>query len=339
MTGALTALVLFGCTVTAASAGPLKVYFFDVGEGDAALIISPTGKSALIDAGPASAGQALAKRLESLLSAPLDLAILTHSHVDHLGGFTDALSARGARQFIDCGYPDPSPARHDLEEYLHSRGVPVQVAAVGQRFDLGGGVGLTVLAPSQPFLTGTRSDVHANSLVVRLDHDKLHVLFAGDIEVEAEARLAERDADALRADVIKVPRHGASTGSTTAFLKAVHPEYAVVSVGAGNALDLPSGDALGRLVDSGAKVLRTDVDGELLLVSDGAHYSLGPTPPTGAITDGTHAPKVVASRHPNVFHTLQCPVGRKLKGNNRVIFPSREAALKAGKQPARDCNP
>jgi competence protein ComEC len=341
MKGALTALFIAATTATA-HAAPLQVYFFDVGEGDATLIISPTGKSVLIDAGPASAGQELRKRLEGLLSAPLDYALLTHSHLDHLGGMTEALNARGARQFIDSGYTDASAARHDLDEYLRSRGIAVTNAVVGQKLDLGGGASLTVVSPAHPFLRGTRSDVHANSLVVRVDFERLHLLFAGDIEVETEARLLDHSAESLKADVLKVARHGASTGSTAAFLKAVHPDYAVVSVGAGNSLDLPSGDALARLVDAGARVLRTDVDGELYLTSDGTHYSLGPTPPPApppAVPEPPKQVKVVASKHPNLFHTLECPAGKKLHSNNRIVFPSREAALKAGKLPARDCNP
>src|SRR5690242_7235490 len=96
-------------TAAPAAAGkPLTVYFFDVGQGDAALIVSPTGKTVLIDGGPPEAGEQLASRLRQLVRAPLDLIILTHPHLDHLGSLKDAIQAVGAKRYMDPGFDHPS---------------------------------------------------------------------------------------------------------------------------------------------------------------------------------------------------------------------------------------
>src|SRR6266542_1000525 len=80
---------------------PLTVYFFDVGQGDSALIVSPTGKTVLVDGGPPEAGGHVAERLKALVKGPLDLVILSHPHRDHLGGLADAVRAVGAKAYMD----------------------------------------------------------------------------------------------------------------------------------------------------------------------------------------------------------------------------------------------
>src|SRR5262249_32539734 len=95
-------------TAASPAAGkPLTVYFFDVGQGDAALIVSPTGKTVLIDGGPPEAGEHLAGRVRQLVQGPLDLVILTHPHLDHLGSLKDAIQVVGARRFMDPGFDHP----------------------------------------------------------------------------------------------------------------------------------------------------------------------------------------------------------------------------------------
>ena len=110
-----------------------------MGQGDSELIISPTGRRVLIDAGPPEATAKLVDRLQQLVSAPLDLVILTHAHLDHLGGMEAAISAIGARFFMDSGFAHPSPTYEGLLNFLKTKGVPVKSAVVGRKVELGGG--------------------------------------------------------------------------------------------------------------------------------------------------------------------------------------------------------
>lgn len=263
----LLALVVLGVPV-GARAGELRIYAFDVGEGEATLIVSPTGKAALLDAGPAEAAPRLRARLEALLTAPLEVAILSHDHLDHFGGLAQALSLKGAAQLVVSGFPQPSQSQVELMRAVAAAKIPVVEAKPGLRFDLGGGAVLTVLAPSRPFLTGTASDVHANSVVARLTYGERSFLFMGDGAGDAEKALLARGVN-VKADVLWVGHHGDRTAASAAFLQAVKPSAAVISVGAGNGLGLPNRAPEDRLTAIQARVLRTDLDGELRIDTDG----------------------------------------------------------------------
>ncbi|RKH38789.1 ComEC/Rec2 family competence protein [Corallococcus sicarius] len=263
--------------------GKLTVYFLDVGQGDAALIVSPAGKTVLIDGGPPEAGKRLAARLRELVKQPLDLVILTHPHLDHLGGLPAALKAVGAKRFMDPGFDHPSEAYRDLLDFV-GREVgqvmspepnptsPQTLLTVG----LGEGVALTVLWPRMPqesFLSDTRSDANANSLVAKLTFGKTAFLFTGDAEPPTEELLLQKPVD-LTATVLKVAHHGGKHSSTTAFLERVKPQVAVISCGAGNDYGHPSPEVLGRLGTVRARTFRTDQDGEVVAVSDGTHVTV-----------------------------------------------------------------
>lgn len=273
--------------------GRLTVYFLDVGQGDAALIVSPTGKTLLIDGGPPEAGSRLAARLRELVKGPLDLVILTHPHLDHLGGLRAALKAVGARRFMDPGFDHPSEAYRDLLDFVgrevgqvmspepnpHS---PQTLLTVG----LGEGVALTVLwprVPQEPFLANTRSDPNANSIVTKLTYGKTAFLFTGDSEPPTEEVLLQKPLD-LTATVLKVAHHGGKHSSTAAFLERVKPQAAVISCGVGNDYGHPSPEVLGRLGDVRARTFRTDQDGEVMAVSDGATVTLRSAKGGGAVS-------------------------------------------------------
>ena len=340
----------------------LRVYFFDVGQGDAELIVSPTGKTVLIDAGPPEAQRALAARLRQLLHAPLDLALLTHPHLDHLGGMRSALAVRGAKAFMDSGFRHPSAAYAALLTYLSDQGIRVLNATQGRKIDLGGGAVLTLLAPPRPFFHGTRSDPNANSVVARLTYGARSVLFSGDAEAETEAMLVRNGG--IAADVLKVPHHGSRYSSTEAFLAAVKPKVAVISCGVGNDYGHPAPEALARLAAIGARIYRTDVNGEVDLTTDGQALNVHPArspataPPAGPLrvpagplrvkNAASHpstarsaqaADGYVASRHSRVFHRPDCRGAEHIKPDNRVVFSSRQAAIDSGRHPAKDCNP
>jgi beta-lactamase superfamily II metal-dependent hydrolase len=247
---------------------PLRVAFVAVGQGDAALITSPAGKTVLVDGGPHAAGATLEAYLRAHASAPLDLVLLSHRHADHLGGLERVIRALGTRLYLDAPSPHASPAYDRLLRLLEARHVPVREARAGRNIDLGGEARLELLGPPEPPITGTRSDVNANSVVARLDFRNASVLFAGDAEAQTEAWLLA-SGRRLRARVLKVAHHGSGFSSGARFLRAVAPETAVICVGAGNDYRHPSGKTLGRLRAIGARVFRTDEDGDVTLESDG----------------------------------------------------------------------
>jgi len=249
-------------------AGRLRIDFLDVGQGDAALVTSPAGKTVLIDGGLPEAGDTVVAFLDGHGIGMLDLVFLTHRHADHLGGLRAVVDKHGARMFMDAPYP------HEIQEYqrllalLDRQHVPVRQAIRGRNIDLGEGARLTLLGPPEPPLTDTRSDVNANSVVSRIDFGKFGILFAADAEAQTERWLLDNQSN-LRAAVLKVAHHGSRYASTPKFLQAVQPLVAVVSVGAGNEYHHPDPQTLARLERMGTRVFRTDRDGPIALESDG----------------------------------------------------------------------
>lgn len=347
--------------------------FFDIGQGDSTLIVSPTGKRVLIDGGPPEAGERLVGYLAARRIGSIDLVILTHPHADHLGGLKRVVGAVPIKLFIDAAYPSNSPGYTGLLNALAARGVAVKQAAAGRQIDLGGGALLTFLGPPTPWLAHTRSDINANSVVARLTWQSRTALFTGDSEPETERwLLSERGAGALRAELLKVAHHGGRFSSTAAFLQAVAPRIAVISVGAGNDYGHPTPEALTRLAAIGARVLRTDLSGEVTVRSrDGQPWTVQParsgssaqvaqgagggdgepslpagpsaaTPPAATpAPTGTAAGSVyyVASTRSQVFHRSDCGGGLRIAPANLLRFATREAALASGRRPAEDCDP
>jgi beta-lactamase superfamily II metal-dependent hydrolase len=251
------------------AAGTLRVDFIDVGQGDAALITSPTGKTVLIDGGPRRSSPALISFLAGHARGPLDLILLTHRHEDHLGGLPAAVRGIGARLFLDAPVPHAGEAYTALMEALQERGIAARQAIRGRTVDLGGGAKLVLLGPPEPIIAGSRSDVNANSVVARIVFGRFAVLFAADAEAPTERWLLASGAT-LQATVLKVAHHGSRYASGAGFLEAVGAQIAIVSVGSGNDYGHPAAQTLRRLADRGTSIYRTDVDGDVTIETDGS---------------------------------------------------------------------
>jgi beta-lactamase superfamily II metal-dependent hydrolase len=280
--------------------GELQVHILDVGpiEGDSILIVSPTGKSVLIDAGDAGKGKVVLEALKRYKIEKLDYFIATHPHPDHIGGADEVINGIKVAKVIDNGVdlstpaPSPSPikkgakpapAKNKLksvnsffDEYkdaLQKSGAQYESVQAGKKYDLGGGAILTVLAPTEPLFTkdmlkGGGNDLNANSIVLRLDYGDFSMLFMGDAEEQTEARLVGHDLN-LKATVIKIAHHGSKYATSEGFLKRVQPQAAIISDGAWNRYGHPAQSVLDRLKAINAKVYRTDLEGEITITTRG----------------------------------------------------------------------
>lgn len=262
--------------------GALEVDVLDVAQGDSILVISPKGSTLLIDGGGRFAGfrgreevpgpdpgeEAVSAYLWSRGIRKLDAVALTHAHQDHIGGLTAVLeNFQVGRLWL--GRETETPALGKLKKIAETRDVRIEHELRGQSF-MWDGVEVDFLWPQiLPEEIGP-SAKNNDSMVVRLQYKERSVLLPGDAEKQAEyAMIAETEAGKLHADVLKVGHHGSKNSTIPEFLESVGPQIAIISAGEQNPYGHPSAEVLERLRGSGARILRTDEEGAVRVVTDG----------------------------------------------------------------------
>ena len=257
--------------------GDFRVTFLDVGQGDSSVIETPDNRVMLIDGGPESndsGRRVIAPFLWSKGIMNIDYLVVSHPHLDHYGGLSYILdnfdvvevwyngrvingSKTFFRKIIEKGIPLKRLQRGDVME------------AEGYR--------ISVLHPYYEFyadsLRGDFSNENSDSLVLKVEAGDLSVLFAGDVEDEAEWNLTHLG-QWIRSDILKVPHHGGRTSSSEVFMRSVGPETAVISSGRYNSFRHPHEETLKRYKDAGVRLFRTDRNGAVIVVSDKEGYDV-----------------------------------------------------------------
>jgi competence protein ComEC len=259
-----------------APSGVLRATFLDVGQGDSAIVDLPDGRALLVDGGglvgsPVDTGErVLAPVLRARRRHALHAIVLSHPHPDHFSGLVTAAGLAQVGALWDTGQGEAEGVGGGYAELLatlRARGVAVlRPGALCGAHELGGAI-VEVLAPC-PSATPDRGP-NDNSLVVRIRYGRRAILLAGDAEHEAEHELVRTSRASLRADVLKVGHHGSRTSTTREWLEAVAPSTAVISCGIRNRFGHPHASTLATLGGAGARILRTDLDGAVVVTTDG----------------------------------------------------------------------
>jgi competence protein ComEC len=234
----------------------------DVGQGDAIVLPTAAHEAVVVDAGPDPV--AVDGCLRRLGVSVVPALVITHFHVDHVAGISGVLRDRVVGEVVVPRFTEPEAGRRGVEAAGAAAGIPVTTADVGWSL-IRGQTQLRVIGPAQT-LTGTRSDPNNNSLLLFVVSHGVSVLLVGDAEnEEQDALLRDAGATVREVDVLKVAHHG-SLYQDPALLDAADPVVALVSVGAGNPYGHPNPAVLDRLARQGARVLRTDLDGDVAVV-------------------------------------------------------------------------
>lgn len=265
------AFIWYAVFFVEAHRGLLLISFFDIGQGDAIFIEAPTGNQILIDGGPDNSILAKLGTAMPFWDRSLDAIILSHPHADHLDGLVEVVKRYDVGTVIESGVSHSIPEYAEWHNLLREKNVPVVIAEAGQHIDAGGGVVLDILSPFENFEGASPKNVHDATVVTRLVYASTSVLLMGDAEEKLEYRFLY-SGTLIDSDILKVGHHGSKTSTSEEFLQAVSPDAAIIQVGRKNRYGHPKQEVLDRLATFNSRVFRTDLDGDILLQSDGKSF-------------------------------------------------------------------
>ena len=360
---------------TTASPREFMVYFIDVGQGDASLVVCD-GHAMLIDGGNSSESDKIYSFLQTRNISKLDYIVATHPDDDHVGGLSGALNYASAAMALSPVRDDDSESFRNFVKYLDRQGVSISVPAAGERFSLGSAE-VTVVGPVK-----RASDDNNNSIVLKVTHGENSFLFTGDAETAEEADILQSGAD-IRCKVLKVAHHGSASSTSEEWLRAVQPEIAVISCGEGNVYGHLTERVLSLLKDEGVRLYRTDLHGYIKLYEEDGVLVRRPqkSPDTdvfapgiipvheletfaaaseteeapvrggyaggsdeaavrGGNAGGSNEREYVANTNTKKFHYPGCDSVKKMKESNKwVLTCDRDYLIDRGYDPCKRCNP
>lgn len=319
--------------------GYLQVHYIDVGQGDCALI-ECNGEFILIDGGNVSDSQRVVSYLERAGVEELYAVICTHPHEDHVGGLAGVLAVYKTYHVYAPTRTYSSECFDDFVRYTDQQGLEVAIPQPGDSLSFGGAT-MTFLGPVKSY-----ADANNTSIVIRIDYGTTGFLFTGDMEIQAENDMLEYwqvrwgESYDWHADVLKVGHHGSETSTGYRFLRAVMPNYGIISVGRDNSYGHPHEDPLSRLEDAGVTLYRTDLLGTIVATSDGSTVTFAYSgagrpilPPAQGETEP--AAYYIGNINSKKLHKPHCASLPAEK--NQVRFTDYEEAIAAGYQPCSQC--
>lgn len=248
--------------------GTLKVHFLDVGQGDSILVQFPDGRNMLVDTGGNDSARIVVDYLKKNGVKKLDFLVGTHPHEDHIGAMDTIVKNIPVGEIFMPMVTSNTQTFRDVMAAIKKKGLKIATAKAGVDILKNDNLSVKILAPNK----NAYEDLNNYSAVLKVKYGEVSFLLTGDAEELSEQEILVGGAD-VEADVLKVGHHGSRSSTSPAFLKAVRPLYAVISVGAGNDYRHPHRATLERLGKAGADVLRTDQKGTIVFATDGKEVS------------------------------------------------------------------
>lgn len=241
----------------------LTFAMLDVGQGDAILIKTPSGKDILVDAGPKDVITTALPKVMSPFDRAIDILIITNPDEDHIGGFDNVLDIYDVGLVIEPGTYNPSTTYKNLKEKIVEKKVQNILARAGTHIDFGDGVVMEILFPDRDVSSWESND---GSVIAKLTYGEQTFLLTGDATTKTEKIILEKyPKEFLDVDILKVGHHGSHTSTSDIFVRAITPKYALISDGKNNKYGHPHKAVLDTLADYGAQILRTDELGTIIL--------------------------------------------------------------------------
>ena len=250
----------------------MEVSFMDVGQGDAAIIIAPSGETILIDGGGNGMDDddywigenVLLPYLKSQGISSIDFIISSHPHADHISGLITVLENMQVRYFLTSEVFFSDPNQEKALSLCDDNGTQIVYLDKGDRYPLTKDIMMEVYSPQEGEVS--ISDYNAASLVVKLTYHDVDFLFTGDLEGKYLLDVCDED---IEAEVLKIPHHGSNNSYNERFYQKVDPEAAVISVGEDNSYGHPNYKIIEYFEEENVPLYRTDIDGAVTFFTDG----------------------------------------------------------------------
>ncbi|MEI7452166.1 MAG: MBL fold metallo-hydrolase [Candidatus Falkowbacteria bacterium] len=243
----------------------LKMFFLNVGQGDAILIETPNGKTILIDGGPDNSVLPKLAHYLPWFSHQIDFVILTHPHADHLTGLVEVLKRYDVGQVIGTNLEYRDGAYTTFLNIITAKKIPINMVHYGQSLNFSPDCFFKILHPLNSDQFNKYTNLNNTSVVGQLNCEQRKILFTGDIENNEAKKIYDAGID-LKSDILKVSHHGSQQSNDLNFLSQIKSKIAIISVGAKNKYGHPNNATLNNLQKLAMKILRTDQCGDITII-------------------------------------------------------------------------